>query len=88
MMRFFSGLFGRSAPTLSEARPNDAVADEPRQSSVVLGIRPGNQGFEARDGASPVHDEDRRAALEAIDQGAEVVFGFGNTGYLHLPHVA
>jgi ribosomal-protein-alanine N-acetyltransferase len=26
MMRFFSGLFGRSAPTLSEARPNDAAA--------------------------------------------------------------
>jgi ribosomal-protein-alanine N-acetyltransferase len=26
MMRFLSGLFGRSAPTLSEARPNDALA--------------------------------------------------------------
>jgi [ribosomal protein S18]-alanine N-acetyltransferase len=26
MMHFFSGLFGRSAPALSEARPNDASA--------------------------------------------------------------
>ena len=26
MMRFFSRLFGRSAPTLSEARPSDAAA--------------------------------------------------------------
>jgi hypothetical protein len=26
MMRFFARLFGRSAPTLSEARPNEASA--------------------------------------------------------------
>jgi salicylate hydroxylase len=46
------------------ARPNDAVADESRQSPLMLGVKAGSHGFEARDRASSVDDQDRRG--EAI----------------------
>jgi hypothetical protein len=42
------------------ARPNHAVADESRQSPLMLGVKAGSHGFEARDRASSVDDQDRR----------------------------
>ena len=69
------------------ARPNDAVADESRQSPLMLGVKAGSHGFEARDGASSVDDQDRRATPEAIDQRTEVVLGFSNADFLHLTRI-
>jgi hypothetical protein len=72
---------------LAAARPYDAFADEP-QYSPLCGVKVGRHRFEACDGPSPVDDEYRRSAFEAIDQRTEIVFGFGNTGFLHLSIMA
>ena len=66
------------------ARPHDAVADKPQQSSLMLCFKAGYHGFKACDGASAVNDQDRGTAPEAIDQGTEVVLGFGNASPFHL----
>jgi hypothetical protein len=61
------------------ARPHETVADEPQKSSVILGCTSGRCRFEARDRTSPVDDQHRGAALQAVDQSAEVAFGFTDT---------
>jgi len=53
----------------------------------VLGFKACRHRFEAGDGASPVDDQDGRAALQAIDQRAEFVLCFGNAGFFHLAKI-
>jgi hypothetical protein len=53
-----------------------ALTNEPSQTVVVIG--PGTSDrLEPGDGATAIDDHDRRAALDAVDQRAEVVLGLG-----------
>jgi hypothetical protein len=53
----------------------------------VLGFKAGRHGFEPRDRASSIDNQDRGSAFEAIDQGAEVILRFGNAGSLHSARI-
>src|SRR5437667_8263273 len=66
---------------------HDAIADEAGQSTVVIGTTTAD-GFESRHGTSAVHDQHGRSALHAVDQRAEIVLGFRNTGLLHVARIA
>jgi hypothetical protein len=67
----------------SAAGSYDALADEPRQPTVMFGLTATRNGLEARDWAPAVNDQNRRAPLKPIDEGAETILGFGNTGLFH-----
>src|SRR5438034_6826534 len=51
-------------------RSHDALAHEPRQSTVIIGTAA--HRLEPRHRTSSVHDQHRRAALHVVDQRAEV----------------
>src|SRR4051812_9387626 len=74
--RFYAGGAGLRPPRLAgkdslrrldAGGPHDAVANEPRQTAIVI-----------RRAAMR-----RRAAFETVDQGAQVVLRVGNAGLLH-----
>ena len=67
----------------SAARPHNALADETRQSPFVVGLAAGDDGLKARNWAATINDQNRRTALETIDEGTEFVLGFGDTGFFH-----
>src|SRR5262245_23861284 len=62
--------------------PHDTLAHKTRQAAVIIGTECGD-GLEPRDGPSAVDDQHRRTALHAVDQRAEIVLGFSDTGLLH-----
>src|SRR5712664_462960 len=70
------------------ARPDDAVANKPRQLAGVSVIVVCRHRFQPRNGSSSIDDQDRGAALEAVDQGAQVVLRFGYAGFLHHARLA
>src|SRR5216683_6758244 len=47
-----------------------------------------SRALQPRNGTSAVYDEHGRAALEAIDQGAQVVLGLGYICLLHWANLA
>jgi hypothetical protein len=69
-------------------RPHDTIADQPGQPTVGVRGRPARHRFEACDRAPAVDNQNRRTALQTSDQSAELVFGFGYTGLLHLARIA
>lgn len=75
---------GRTGP----ARPRDTVTDEPRQSSFVRAFLAPRDGLQSRDRTPPIHDQHRRAAPKAVDQGAQVVLGLGYAGFFHRAKMA
>src|SRR6516165_4895317 len=70
------------------ARPYKTVAHEAQQSSVIVTFSASRCRLEACNGASAIDDQHGGAALQTIDQCAEVVFGFSNAGLFHLTIIA
>src|SRR5262245_12271127 len=52
---------------------HDALAHEAGQSTVIVGTK-GADRLESRPWTASVHDQDGRATLDAVGQGAEIVF--------------
>jgi len=70
-------------PRAGRTRPS---RNEPCQ-PVVLRADAGYR-LEPRDGATAIDDEYGRPALHTVDQRAEVVLRFGDTGFLHSARIA
>src|SRR5208337_2932014 len=70
------------------AGPQHTVTNQPRQSSVLPTFLAPGDGFQSRDRTPPVDDQHRRAAPEAVDQGAQAVLGLGYAGFFHLAKIA
>src|SRR4030095_3739521 len=66
---------------------HNALAHEAGQPTVIIGTTAAHR-LESSDRASAVHDQHGRAALHAVDQCAEIVFGFSDTGLLHMARIA
>jgi Calcineurin-like phosphoesterase len=71
----------------SAARPDNSVADEPRQKSFLF-VPAARDPFEARDRTSAVDDENLRTAFEPVDQGAEAILGFADANFFHVAMIA
>ena len=67
----------------SPARPQDAVSNEPRQSSAWTAFLTTRDWLQPRDRTASINNQNRLAALEAIDQGAQAILGLGNTSSFH-----
>src|SRR5208337_410651 len=65
------------------ARPNNPVSQQARQPSLFPFLGTGGHRLESRHRATPMDDQDRRAAFEAVDQRSQVVLRFGEAGSLH-----
>jgi len=64
-----------------------AVTHEPQESSVIVSFSASRCRLEARDGAA-IDDQHGGAALQTVDQCAEVVFGFSNASLFHMTRLA
>ena len=60
-----------------------AVSNEPRQSSAWTAFLTAGDWLQPRDRTASINNQNRLAALEAIDQGAQAILGLGNTGSFH-----
>ena len=60
-----------------------ALREEPRQLSILPAFEITCRGLEPCNGTPAVHDEYRRAVLEAIDQGTQIFLGLGYRCLLH-----
>ena len=67
----------------SPARPQDAVSNEPRQSSAWTAFLTTRDWLQPRNRTASINNQNRLAALEAIDQGAQAILGLGNTSSFH-----
>ena len=61
---------------------HNAIAHKASQSAVIVGTK-AVHGFESRHRTSAVDDQHGRAALHTVNQRAEIVLGFGDTGLFH-----
>src|SRR6185436_19578486 len=68
-------------------RPEDAVANEPSEPPVVFGAEAVHR-LQAGNRPPPLDDQDRGAALDAVDQRAQIVLGFRNAGLFHKAIIA
>jgi len=71
--------FFRRAPSRGA---HDAFAHEAGQSTVIIGTQRADR-LESRHRPSAVHDQHWRTAFDAVDERAEIVLSFGDTGLLH-----
>jgi hypothetical protein len=83
-----SWLLNRARGRPGPAEPHKPLTEEPRQPSILPAYEITRHGLEPRNGTPPVHDEHGRAALETIDQGAQVVLGLGYSCLLHWTNLA
>src|SRR5262245_1539352 len=86
---FRTGKFGREQVLCRAAtrRSHDALAHETGEPAVVVRTTAAH-GLEPRHRTSAIHDQHWRAALHAVDEGAEVVLGFADAGLLHMAIIA
>src|SRR5262245_29563477 len=61
---------------------DDAFAHEMIQSAVIV-VTSAAHRLESRHWTSPVHNQHRRTPFDAVNERAEIVLGFRNTGLLH-----
>jgi len=64
------GLFGGGSA-------QNALSLEAGDSPLGVGALPGEGGSQARHRPAAIEDQDRLAMADLIDEGAELVFGFG-----------
>src|SRR5689334_16546995 len=62
-------------------RPHRTVADEPGETTGITGVVSSHR-FKPGDRASAVDNQDRCAAFDPVDQGAQVVLGFADASLL------
>jgi hypothetical protein len=67
---------------LRRAGRTNAFANETGQSTVIVRAK-GADGLGSCHRPAAVHDQYRRTALDAVDERAEIVLSFSDTGLLH-----